>query len=421
MKTASGKQVRTVEPERAQGEMVFQVLDLTLPNDHPARLFWEVVRGLKLDAFVERAKAVEGRQGRDRISVRLLLTLWLYATSRGIGSAREIVRLMEHDAAFRWIAGGVQVGRTKLAAFRTEHRDALDKVLTEVLAKLMHRELLSLDLVAQDGTRVRASASAPSYRRLSTLEECREQAALHVKAVLAQSDDSEEGAHVKKAREAAARDYERRVGEAIGELKELQEEREQQHRATVQQTRVSTTDPEARVMKMPDGGFRPAYNIQLATAGSALGGPRTIVGVRVTNTGSDAGAVGPMLDDIERRTGELPKTLLADGNHADHASIREAAQRGVEALIPVPDTRKEQGKHATNDEPLRAWRERMSTPEAQQTYRARPSLCELPNAHFKSRFGLSAVLVRGIYKVTCVALLGAITANILAHGAAALC
>lgn len=420
MKTASGKRVRTVEPERMQGEMVFQVPDLTVPEDHPARLLWQVVEGLELDAFVERAKSVEGVQGRDRISVKLLLTLWLYATSRGVGSAREIVRLMEHDAAFRWIAGGVKVGRTKLAAFRTEHRDALERVLTDVLAKLLHKKLLSLDLVAQDGTRVRASASAPSYRRLSTLEVCREQAALHVRAVLAQNDDSEESLRIKKAREAAARDYQRRVAEAIGELKELQEERAKRHRAKMQQTRVSTTDPEARVMKMPDGGFRPAYNIQLATAGSALGGPRTIVGVRVTNIGSDAGAIGPMLDEIERRTGQLPKTLLADGNHADHASIREAARRGVEALVPVPDTPKEHGKGAANDAPIRAWRERMETAQAEQKYRARASLCELPNARLKSRFGLAQLLVRGLYKVTCVALLGAITHNILAHGAALL-
>lgn len=419
MKTTSGKRVRTREPVREQGEL-FVFPDDALSEDHPARLLWRVVETLDLSAFVERAKAVEGRQGRDRLSVKMLLTLWLYATSRGIVHAREIERCLKQDVAFRWIAGGEKVGRTKLAEFRVEYRDALDRVMTDVLAMLMHKGLLSLDLVAQDGTRVRASASAPSFRRMPSLLECREQAALHVKAVLAANEESEESVRVKKAREAAARDYQRRVTEAIGELKEQQEERAKQHRSTVQQARVSTTDPEARVMKMPDGGFRPAYNIQLATAGSPLGGPRTIVGVRVTNAGTDAGSVEPMLEDIERRTGQLPQTLLADGNHSDHASIRAAARLGVDALVPVPETRHEQGRHAADDEPIHAWRERMSTAEARQTYRARASLCELPNGQLKSRFGLAALVVRGLYKVTCVALLGAITANILAHGAALL-
>lgn len=420
MKTSSGQRLRTREPVREQAEMLFCTLDDALGKGHPARLLWNAVESLTLDAFVARAKAVEGRQGRDLLSVKMLLTLWLYATSEGILRAREIERRLQKDVAFRWIAGGEKVGRTKLAAFRVEHRDALDQVMTDILATLMHKELLSLEMVAQDGTRVRASASAPSFRRLPSLEECRQQAALHVRAVLAYNEDSDDSLQVQKAREAAARDYERRVTEAMGELKELQEERAQRHRSKVEQTRVSTTDPEARVMKMADGGFRPAYNVQLATAGSALGGPRTIVGVRVTNTGSDAGSVGPMLEDIERRTGQLPKTLLADGNHADHASIREAARRGVKALIAVPDRRHEPGPNAADDAALRAWRERMSTAEGQQTYRARASLCELPNAHLKTRFGFTGVVVRGLYKVTCVALMAAITHNLLAHGASLL-
>lgn len=412
--------MRTREPVREQLEVLFCSLDDAIGAEHLARLLWRVVETLKLDPFVSRAKAVEGQQGRDLISVRMLLTLWLYATAQGVTTARELERRLQKDVAFRWIAGGERVGRTKLAQFRVEHRDALDKVMTDVLATLMHKELLSLDLVAQDGTRVRASASAPSFRRLPSLEQCRQQAALHVRAVLAANEASDDSVQVKKAREAAARDAERRVVEAIGELKELQQERAQRHRSNVEQTRVSTTDPEARVMKMADGGFRPGYNIQLATAGSALGGPRTIVGVRVTNVGSDAGSVKPMLEEIERRTGQLPKTLLADGNHADHASIRAAAERGVEALIPVPDKPQTRGDRAENDASLQAWHQRMSTPEAKQTYRARASLCELPNAHFKSRFGLAAVTVRGLYKVTCVAILGALTANLLAHGAALL-
>jgi len=183
--------------------------------------------------------------------------------------------------------------------------------------------------------------------------------------------------------------------------------------------RSSTTDADARVMKMPDGGYRPGYNIQLASAGSELGGPRTIVGLRVTNVGSDMGSVTPMLADIAARTGQLPKTLLADANHAKHACIDEATRQGVRVLIAVP--KRELAPSTTEpSDAVVAWRDRMQSAEGKRDYRARAGLCELPNAHFKCHHGNASVLVRGLAKVTCVALLGALTANLLGHLAALL-
>ncbi len=404
--------VRTREPQRTQGVIRFEMPEDALPSNHPARMLWRMVEMLDLSAFLERAKAVEGRQGRDRASVKMLLTLWLYAVSVGIGSGREIERRQRTDPAFQWIVGEEHVGRTTLNEFRVGHREALDKLFTDVLGVLMHRGLISLDLVAQDGTRVRASASAPSFRRESSLEECREQAALHLKAVLAEADDPDADVRQQKAREAKAREFEQRVNEAIDVVREMQ-----QRGLGGEEPRASTTDPDARVMKMPDGGFRPAYNVQLATAGEPEGGPRTIVGVRVTNVGSDMGSVSPMLDDIERRTGQLPETLLADANHASLADIKDATARGVEALITVPKRSKANGPNADKDPAIVAWRERMNTDDAKETMRARASLAELSNAHAKTRFGMASLLVRGLGKVTCVALLTSLAANLLAHGA----
>jgi hypothetical protein len=169
-------------------------------------------------------------------------------------------------------------------------------------------------------------------------------------------------------------------------------------------------------MKMGDGGFRPAYNVQLATAGSPEGGPRTIVGVRVTNLGSDVGAISPMLDDIERRTGALPKTLLADGGHLKFDCLRTAEARGVVVLMPVPPPSKDpQSLRGAYDAPIAAFRARMETPDAKELYRARPGLAELPNAHFKNRLGLGQFLVRGLENVTSVALLTGLAFNVLSH------
>src|ERR1700685_1175057 len=207
--------VRTKEPFRRQGVIRFEMPEDTLPESHRARLLWRIVQTLDLSALTAVATAAGGRQGRALLSVHMLLTLWLYAISEGIGSAREIERRIDSDEAFRWIVGDGGGGQPKLSAFRVGPREALDKLLTDVLASLMHKGLLSLELVAQDGTRVRAHASAPSFRRGLSLLEYREQTALHVKAVFAEAEDPNVSEREKRAREAAALDYQRRVEAAI--------------------------------------------------------------------------------------------------------------------------------------------------------------------------------------------------------------
>ena len=387
--------VRMAEPMRSQGVIRFEMPEDTLPPDHRARLIWRVLQTLDLSAFSAKAKAVEGRAGRDVLSTSMLLTLWLYAISGGLGSAREVARRTLSDDAFRWIVGDQEVGHSKLSEFRVSHGAALEKLMTDVLGVLLHKQLLSLDRVAQDGTRVRASASAPSFRREASLLECREQAALHLKAVLAEASAPEASEGEKLARIAGALDYQQRVEAAIATVQTLRNENEEK-----KEPRASTTDAEARVMKMPDGGFRPAYNIQLATAGSELGGPRTIVGVLVTNTGSDMGSITPMLEDIKARTGQLPRQLLADANHAKHSCVDAATRAGVEVIMAIP--KREQGASTPVSPEVEAWRERMKTDEAKRAYRARAALCELSNAHLKCHHGTDSVRVRGLERVTCV-------------------
>lgn len=401
---------RVVDPQRKQAVIRFEMPEDTLEPSHPARVLWELVGTLNLAPFLAGAKAVIGVAGRATLSPRMKLTLWLYAISQGVGSAREIARLTVTDAAYRWIVGDLEVSHHTLSAFRVGHGEALDTLMTDVLASLMHKGVLSLRLVAQDGIRLRAWASAPSFRSYGSLLACREQAALHVKAVLAAADDPETSAAQQAARVAGAQDFQRRVEEAITTVKDLQK-----GRSADKPARASTTDPEARVMKMADGGFRPAYNVRMATAGSEMGGPRTIIGVQVTNVGSDMGSIRPMLDEIEERIGCLPKTLLADANHAAHECIRDAARRGVRALIAVPERSKDSGPNAADDAPIAEWRNRMQTEDAKDQYRARAGLCELMNAHLRSHHGVNQFLVRGLGKVTCVALLAALASNLLQH------
>ena len=416
MNEPSKSRARIAEPRRRQGVIRFEMPEDTLPPRHPARVLWDVIGTLDLSAFLVGAKAVDGAVGRKVLSPAMKLVLWLYAISTGVGSAREMARRVRTDDAYRWIVGDLEIGHHALSSFRVDHGAALDELMTDILASLIHKGVLSLDLVAQDGVRIRAAASAPSFRRYDSLLECREQAALHLKAVLAQADDPEITRAQQAAREAAAHDFQQRVDEAISTVTELQKTRKPSEKPA----RASTTDAEARVMKMADGGFRPAFNVRMATAGSPLGGPRTIVGVQVTNVGSDMSSITPMLDEIKHRTGELPKTLLADANHAAHDCIRAATDAGVEVLVAIPGRSKKPGVNADDDPAIVAWRERMATDEAKKKYRARASLCELMNAHLRTHHGVDQFLVRGLAKVTCVALLGAIASNVLQHANALL-
>ena len=227
-----------------------------------------------------------------------------------------------------------------------------------------------------------------------------------MKAVLAQADDPAISARQQAVREAKALDFQARVESALITVAELSVDR----RAGSKPARASSTDPEARVMKMGDGGFRPAMNVQMATAGDAMGGPRTIVAVAVNNVGGDMGGLMPLVAQIEKRTGVLPEHLLADANHANHEAITALAAKGVDVLVPVPErTRKDGGSPE-----IEAWKARMQTPDAKERYRARASLCELSNANAR-RMGMTQLLVRGVAKATSVALLTAITHDVLAH------
>jgi len=404
---------RVLEPTRSQGEILFAIPDEMIPKTHSARVLWNMLGTLDLSAFSEKCASLEGDAGRSLLSPQMLLTLWMYAVSQGVGSAREIARLIHSDVAYRWIVGNLKVGHHKLSEFRVGHAEALDKLMTDVLASLMEKGLLSLELVSQDGTRTRAAASGPSFRTYGGLIECREQAALHLKAVLAAAGDPEysHAQHVRRAQ--AARDFQERVEAAIATVTELQQGRSPSDK----QARASTTDAEARNMKMGDGGFRPALNVQYAVAGSKMGGPRTVVGVHVTNNGSDMGSLTPMANQIEARTSLLPKVVLADAGHAKHEDIIAMKSKGIDILVPPKQTSKtiEQLKAQGEDPAVTAWRQRMQTPEAKDLYRARPGLCELNNAHQKSHHGIAQFLVKGIDKATCVVLLSAIASNLVQH------
>jgi len=424
--------------ERRQVELRAICLDDLVPTDHRVRMVWTFVEGLDVSALVAAVKAVEGRPGHPPADPRILLALWLYATADGVGSARELARLCDEHIAYQWLCGGVGMNAKTLADFRVGHGEVLEWLLVDSFTALVRAGVASLDRVAQDGMRVRAAAGAASFRRQATLQECRRQAEAAVRDLRAEleRDPATASRRQAAARQRAAADRERRVREALAVTEDLRAEEAEKARKAAERAaeaareepagpappgkrakdkrpkepRGSTTDPQARVMKMADGGFRPAYNVQFAcdtTSGA-------IAKVSVANVGSDMGKMAPMSEALADDYGQRPRQHLADGGFAKLADITALAQAGVETFVPVPTPRNaERDRYAPlpGDPPeVAAWRERMNTDDAKAIYKERASTVECANAQARNH-GLTRFLVRGLEAVTATALWHALAQN----------
>jgi transposase len=419
---------RVVRPDRQQLRWDMVDLEGLLPADHRARIVWSFVESLDLSELYEGIRSREGEAGRPGADPAVLLSLWLYATVEGVGSARELERLAQSDAAYRWLAGGVPLNYHGLADFRVEQVEVLDRLLTQSVTALIAEGLVRLAEIAVDGTKIRANASRNSFRTGEKLIKV-EAAVAERLAALKQELTSDPGASNRRrqaARERAARDVQERAAKARAALERLEAERKARAKthskdeAKKKEPRASTTDPEARSMRFPDGAVRPAYNAQIAAA------PKegVIVSIEVTDRRNDAGLAGPMVDDIARRYGRTPDRLLVDTSYATSEDIVALAAHiaGPVSVYTPPPTEKENVKPATlarrirkrAKEPLclKAWRERMASEAGQAVYALRKRI-ERINADRKNH-GFGFLPVRGLIKAKAHALWHALANNLMA-------
>jgi transposase len=427
---------RVQQPNRTQIELRPCDLESLLPEDHPSRLVWGYVERQDLGVLLDAIKARGSGPGRAAIDPRLLFALWLYATLDGVGSGRELERLTQAHDAYRWLCGGVSVNYHALNDFRSQQGELLDRLLTDNVAALASAGVISLKRVAQDGIRVRASAGAASFRRRERLSKQRTLAAELVRSLKAEAQEDPGAANrrAQAARERAAAQRERAIEAALAQLPE-QEAAKRRNGQPADTARASTTDAEARVMKMADGGYRPAYNLQYASDCDG----QVIVGVDVSTSGSDMAQLAPMVAQVEQRLGRAPEQWLVDGGFPAHDQIDAVAGK-TEVIAPVPKPRPPKRKdddapkggtgcQAASDAPsvapvsefdpkpgdspaVIAWRQRMRDEATQSLYRLRAATAECVNAQARNR-GLQRLPVRGQAKVKAVALLFALAHNLM--------
>jgi transposase len=414
-----GGRPRLREPVRDQIALRAVDIDSLIGSEHPARVIWFYVERLDLRALEDAIKAREHTPGQPAIAPRLLLALWLYATSEGVGSARALCRLIEHHDAYRWLAGGVSVNYHTLSDFRVGHGALLDRLLTQNIAALCANGVIDVSMLAQDGVRVRASAGASSFRRRDRLEQHLAVAGELVERLKREVEENADASNrrLRAAGQRAARERAARIEAALNTLNEVEARREARKHTTGKKTekrkpppRASTTDPQARVMKMADGGFRPAWNVQVVSAA----GTQIVVDVAPCAVGSDRGLLRPGLEAVHERLGRLPRRHLADGGFTAAHDIEWAHGEAIEVYCPPT-----QSKHGTDpyrprrgDGPgVLAWRSRMASADGQAVYRQR-AICECIHARWRN-WNLIRLNVRGLAKVTAVMLLHALANNIL--------
>lgn len=322
-----GSRVRVKAINRRQ--LLLRPVDVEslIEADHPARAIWELVGRLELESYYRAIKAVEGEAGRCANDPRLLISLWLYAYSRGVSSAREIERQCRYEPGCQWLTGLEVINHHTLSDFRVDHRQALNDLFTQVLGVLSAEGLVTLEQVMHDGTRIRANAGTDTFRREDRLRAHLETARQQVEA-MGDPRSEELSKRVGAARQRALRERQQRLEAALAELEEIRAAKRDEDGK--EQARASMSDPQARVMKHGDGGYAASYNVQVSTD-SAAG---VVVGVGVTQASSDAHELEAAIMRVEESLGEKPKRMVVDAGFVNRETIQAVAERGIELIGP---------------------------------------------------------------------------------------
>jgi transposase len=394
-------------------------IDDLLPDDHHARLVWRYVEKLDISYLLKDARCFVDNRGASTTDPRILLALWLFAIFDGVGSAREVARLCERDHAYQWICGGVSLNYHTLSTFRNAAGPFLDDLLTKSVAALVAAGVVQLSCLAVDSMRVRANAGASSFRRKESLLELQRLAQERVAQLKAGGDSDQETASrgQKARRERVAREREQSIDAALRAVEEIEAARRAEDLATRRKTpkkrheaRASTTDPEARRMAMANGAMAPAYNVQVKTDPESA----VVVGVSVTNNGSDRGKLTPAINEIHHRYRKRPDQILADVGFDSHTDIEAVEGAGTAVFVPLPKKEAARKVKPKDGPGVRKWKERMALEETKTVY-AKRIKTEMTHAQMRNH-GFLQMPVRGLEKAKTVALWFAVASNLIIHG-----
>jgi transposase len=308
-------------------------VDKLIEEDHCARAIWVLINRLDLSRYNAKIAAVEGHAGRNHTAPQLLISLWLYAYSQGVSSAREVSRRCSFEPGFQWLCGLQPISHRTLSGFRYEQKEALENLFVQVVGMLSAEGLITMQRFTLDGTKIKASASGNTFRRKEKIEAHLALAQQHLQKINEQAATEEKTAKRQAAaKRRAARQRASRLEDALREVERLQQVKK--HDRDKYTARASATDPEAHVMRNGEGGTVPSYNVQLVTDTTH----GLIVNVEATTDAIDYRQIQPALGRCREKLGRLPEQLVADGDYTNHASVQAAAELGVDFYGSWQDT-----------------------------------------------------------------------------------
>lgn len=399
-------------------------LDQLVPDDHKVRIIWEFVSNMDLSVCLNDIWTFQGESGRSAIDPKIFLTLWIYTIIDGNASARKLEELCQNHDVYKWICGGVSVNRTSLAEFRSKNPHKFDELLTQCLAVMIKNEILTDTDFSQDGTRVKANAGNNSFRREGTLKELEASITKYIRD-LREEEKSVSNSYEKKKIEEKKRfalEKSNLVKEALQNLHEARCQKiingkRNNNKPTekeLEDVRASTTDPEVKRMKMGNGGFNLAYNVQFATGLDT----RVIYGVDVLSI-LDPGAAPRLMAQVQERLEKLNlnkiKNWIADAAYSAKNELITVAQLFPDCFYFAPPQEKDEAnakKHRKTDcEVIKKWRDSIGSDPVKEIYKKRCSTAEFSNMHVKNQ-SLQEILVRGRIKAKGMAILHAISQNV---------
>lgn len=400
---------RMLKPERLQCELRPLCIDELVDSEHKVRSVWKLVAKMNLSSFTDKVRARQGSAGRPCIDPQILLCLWVWATIKGVGSARMLSAMCEESAPFRWICGGVNVNHHTLSDFRN-NCTGLDALLTQCVTGLICANLVKMERVAQDGVKLRAAAGKHSLKTKDKLE-IYAQAKQQVEILKKEVEESPQamGARMEAARRRAASEQNERVNEAMDVVNQLQEKRRVcKHTSYTEKqisgVKASTTDPESRNMKFPDNSYHPGFNGQTAVDTET----QIVTAIDLIDQGNDRGQMSPMMRQHVNRYNRLPKQWLADSDFGNRDDIQWAAQQECITYVAPKKLGSKKGDSAE----VAQWRQRMELPESKAIYKQRQHTIECFHAQIRNR-GLGQLRVRGKLKAKAVLLMHALAHNFL--------
>ena len=383
-----------------------------LPDDHLAWFVLDAVEEIDLGAFYGAYR--EDGWGRAAFDPRMMVALLLYSYAVGERSSRGIERRCREDVAFRVITANQVPDHATIARFRARHEQALANTFVQVLALCAKAGLVSVGVVALDGSLLAGNASPQASRSYASIRE-------EVERMLAEAAraDAEEDERLGDARgdELPAELVDPRSRrERLRRCRE-QLEREQADEQTAYQEnlarraaweaehgrklggrkptppaadalaarRINTTDPDTRLMKRAGGRSVQGYNAQVVASPEQV-----IIAAQVTQAHNDSDQLAPMVAHAAERLREAGiqepiGTVLADGGYWNSPAITNVREQGIDVLIPTQDRRRTRPRKLSprqGDEAKRI-EAALSQPEGQALYRRRQQIVEPVFAHTK--------------------------------------